>query len=118
MANAGNHMDNEFFPKIISELPRADIPVEGLSSYLFQGKNQQILFMEFAQDTEVPEHSHRAQWGVVLSGEIELTVDGQAFHFRRGDTYFIPANTRHSAKIKAGYKDVTLFDQKDRYNEK
>jgi quercetin dioxygenase-like cupin family protein len=117
-ANIGNLMDKEFFPKIITKLPKADIPIQGLSSYLFQGNDQQILFMEFGNEVEVPEHSHGAQWGVVLSGEIELTIDGQSFNFTKGDTYFIPANTKHSAKIKAGYKDVTLFDQKDRYTEK
>ena len=111
-------MDNAFFPKIISKLPEADIPVEGLSSYLFQGNDHQILFMEFEHEVEVPEHSHGAQWGAVLSGEIEITIDGKILNFTKGDTYFIPANTKHSAKITAGYKDVTLFDQKDRYKEK
>ena len=60
-----------FFPEIITNLPEADIPIEGLHSYLFQGENQQIVFMSFENDVQVPEHSHEAQWGVVLDGEIE-----------------------------------------------
>ncbi|MBA3015463.1 MAG: cupin domain-containing protein [Proteobacteria bacterium] len=111
-------MDKEFFPEIISKLPPADIPINGLSSHILQGSDQQILFMEFEYDIEIPEHSHEAQWGAVLSGEIELTIDGQTRNFKKGDTYFIPATTTHSAKIKAGYKDITLFNQKDRYKKK
>jgi quercetin dioxygenase-like cupin family protein len=108
-------MNDKIFPKIIRNLPIADIPIEGLDSYLFQGDNQQILFMEFENNVEVPEHSHEAQWGVVLAGEIELEIEGKKNVLEKGDTYFIPAGAMHSAKINAGYKDITLFNQKDRY---
>jgi quercetin dioxygenase-like cupin family protein len=108
-------MDENQFPEIILNLPKADIPINGLSSYLLQGEEQQMLFMEFENDVEVPEHSHESQWGAVLSGEIELTVEGIKNTLKKGDTYFIPVGAKHSAKIKAGYKDITLFNQKDRY---
>jgi quercetin dioxygenase-like cupin family protein len=111
-------MSNKKFPKIISDLPKADIPIEGLSAFLFQGTNQQIIFMEFDEDITVPEHSHEAQWGVVLAGEIELTIKGERSILHQGDSYLIPANAKHSAKIKTGYKDITLFNQKDRYKKK
>lgn len=106
------------FPDIITKLPLADIPIDNLKAFLFQGNNQQILFMEFDSDIEVVEHSHEAQWGVVLDGEIELTINKKKHLFRKGDTYYIPKDVVHSAKIKKGYKDITLFDQKDRYNKK
>ena len=108
-------MDSNSFPKIISNLPKANIPIEGLSAFLFQGEEQQILFMEFAEDIAVPEHSHEAQWGTVLAGEIELLIEWGKSILHSGDTYFIPANAKHAVIIKAGYKDITLFNQKDRY---
>ena len=112
-------MENDtIFPNIITNLPEADIPIEGLTSHLFQGSNQQILFMRFESDVDVPEHSHEAQWGVVLSGEIKLTINNKKQTLKKGDTYFIPKDVVHSAKIYAGYKDMTFFDQKDRYKEK
>jgi quercetin dioxygenase-like cupin family protein len=107
-----------FFPEIIAKLPEADIPIEGVNSHLFQGQNQQFVFMSFEKDAEVPEHSHEGQWGVVLDGEIELFIDGKKYVFKKGDTYYIPKGVKHSARIKKGYKDLTLFDQKDRYNVK
>lgn len=107
-----------FFPEIITELPQADIPIQGLNSYLFQGLNQQVIFMSFEKDVEISEHYHEAQWGAVLDGEIELTIDGIKYIYYKGDTYFIPKNIPHCAKIKAGYKDITLFNQKDRFKVK
>ena len=107
-----------FFPEIITNLPEADIPIEGLHSYLFQGENQQIVFMSFENDVQVPEHSHEAQWGVVLDGEIEMTIDGKKYTFTKGDTYFISKDVKHSARIRKSYKDLTLFNQKDRYKAK
>ena len=107
-----------FFSEIITNLPEADIPVKGLHSYLFQGENQQFVFMSFENDVEVAEHCHQAQWGVVLDGEVELTIDGKKHTFTKGDTYFIGKHAKHSARIKRGYKDLTLFNQKDRYKAK
>lgn len=106
------------FPDIITKLPQADIGIEKIKAFLFQGDNQQILFMEFDQETEVAEHSHEAQWGVVLDGKIELTINNQKHLYSKGDTYFIPSGVKHSAKIMKGYKDITLFNEKDRYNKK
>ena len=107
-----------FFPEIVTKLPEADIPFEGVHSHLFQGENQQFVFMGFENDAEVPEHSHAGQWGIVLDGEIELTIDGKKCTLRKGDTYFIPKDVKHSARIRRGYKDLTLFDQRDRYKAK
>ncbi|MBA7551830.1 hypothetical protein ES705_44380 [subsurface metagenome] len=111
-------LKENFFPEIITNLPEADIPIEGVNSYLFQGENQQFIFMSFENYVEVPEHSHEPQWGVILDGEIELTIDGKKGTFAKGDTYFIPKDVKHSAIIRKGYKDLTFFNQKDRYKVK
>jgi quercetin dioxygenase-like cupin family protein len=39
---------------------------------------------------------------MVLDGEIELKINGEREVYRKGDTYFIPKDIPHSAKIKAG----------------
>jgi len=103
------------FPDPIRKLPLADIPIQGVKAYLSQGDSHQILFMEFAEAVEVPEHSHESQWGVVLAGRIELTIGGERHVFEKGDQYFIPADVAHAAKIHAGYADITFFNQPDRY---
>lgn len=104
------------FPKPILNLPEADIPLKGVKAYLSQGENHQIIFMEFAEDVDLPEHSHASQWAVVLEGEIELVIGGVKNRFKKGDRYFIPHGVKHYGKIFAGYADITFFDQKDRYD--
>ncbi len=106
------------FPDPIRELPEADIPLEGITAYLSQADTHQILFMEFEQDVDLPEHSHGAQMGIVLEGKIELTIGGEKQSFTKGDRYYIPKGVVHSGKIHAGYVDVTFFNEPDRYSPK
>ena len=103
------------FPRPVTGLPEADVPLEGAKAYLSRGEGHQILFMEFAEDVFLPEHAHAAQWGVVLEGTIELTAGGVTRTYGKGDRYYIPAGVKHSGRIYAGYADITYFDQADRY---
>lgn len=108
----------KFFPDPIMKLPKADIPLNGLTAYLSQSETHQILFMQSEEDIELPEHSHESQWGVVLDGRIDLTVDGVMKTYLKGDRYFISSGVRHSAKIYIGYADITFFNERDRYKAK
>jgi quercetin dioxygenase-like cupin family protein len=111
-------MVSRIFPDAITNLPEADIPIDGVSAYLSQSDNHQVVFMEFTKDAVVPGHSHESQWAVVLDGRIDIVIDGKEQTLSRGDQYYIPKGVKHSAKIYAGYSDVTFFNQKDRYNTK
>jgi quercetin dioxygenase-like cupin family protein len=106
------------FPKPIVDLGEADLPFEGAKAYLSQGENHQILFMEFDEDIDLPEHSHESQWAVVLEGKIELVIDGVLGVYQKGDRYYIPSGVKHSGKIYAGYSDITFFDESSRYKRK
>jgi quercetin dioxygenase-like cupin family protein len=108
----------ELFPDPVRSLPRADIPLNGIKAYLSQADSHQIIFMEFDEDVELPEHSHESQWGVVLEGRIDLVMDGISRTYTKGDRYFIPQGVRHSGRIYAGYADMTFFNQPDRYGVK
>ena len=108
----------DVFPDPIKQLPLADIPLKGISAYLSQGYGHQIIFMEFDEDVELPEHSHESQWGIVLAGKIELCIDGVTRTYSEGQRYFIPKGVKHSGKIFAGYADITFFNQADRYRTK
>jgi len=103
------------FSDSITALPLANIPLDGATAYLSQADSHQILFMEFAEDVDLPEHAHAAQTGFVLEGRIDLVIDGQEYTFDKGDRYHIPAGVRHSGRIHAGYADITFFDEPSRY---
>jgi quercetin dioxygenase-like cupin family protein len=105
----------EFFPEIVTNLPWADAPGEGVRTYFLQGDDKQVAFVAFDADVDAPEESHAAQWVVVLAGEVELTVAGEQAVYRRGDTYFVPEGVPHRARIKGGSSLLDLFDQADRY---
>ena len=109
---------SEIFPEPIRNLPQADIPLNGIKAYLSQAENHQIVFMEFTEDVELPEHCHEAQWGIVLEGRIDLTIDGVERTYSKGDRIFIPKGVKHSGKIYAGYADISFFNEKDRYKAK
>lgn len=106
---------SKVFTGPILKLGEADLPFEGATAYLSQGENHQILFMEFDKDINLPEHSHEAQWAVVLEGKIDMVIGGVKNTYTKGDRYYIPAGVKHSGKIYAGYADITFFDQRDRY---
>jgi quercetin dioxygenase-like cupin family protein len=109
---------SKVFPDPIVSLPKADVPIDGVRAYLSQSESHQVVFMEFSKDAVVPEHSHESQWAVVLEGRMDIVIGGEARTLRKGDQYFIPKGVKHSAKIYAGYADVTFFNQKDRYRKK
>ncbi len=103
------------FPAFVRSLPEAALPFDGLRGWLLQGDSGQVLFNESDTQVSVPEHSHGDQWGVVVAGEIELTIGGQTKTYGRGDTYFIPAGTVHRARIHPGFRAVDYFADRDRF---
>ncbi len=60
---------NQVFSEPIINLPKADIPLDGITAYLSQSDTHQIIFMQFEKDIDLPEHSHAAQVGIVLEGK-------------------------------------------------
>jgi len=105
----------EIFPGPIRALPEADIPLEGVTAYLSQSDTHQVIFMSFEKDVDLPGHSHAAQVGFVLEGQIDLTIGEARRSYTKGDRYYIPAGVSHSGKIHAGYADITFFDEPGRY---
>ena len=108
----------DIFPEPIRNLPEADIPLNGIRAYLSQSIDHQIIFMQFSQAVDLPEHAHAAQVGFVLEGQIDLLIGEESHTFVKGDRYYIPADVIHSGKIHAGYADITFFNEPDRYRVK
>lgn len=106
------------FPQFIRNLPGVDVPFAGVSGHLLQGETQQVAFLRFETDVDVPEHNHNAQWELVVAGEVELRIGGNTTTYRAGDSFYIPAGEPHGALVHAGYRAVIFFDQADRYRTK
>ena len=106
------------YPKIVTSLPQAEIPFKGVKGWIHQGAAQQVVFMEMDPIGKVPEHTHSAQFGMILEGELSLTVGGVTKRYRRGDTYFVPEGAPHSAVFHSKVYIVELFNERSRYKEK
>lgn len=106
------------FPEMITDLPRADIPFQGVSGWILQGSDKQLVFLDIDPIGEVTEHSHSAQFGVVLEGEMSLTIGGETKRYKKGDTYYIPEGVPHSAVFHSRFKVIDVFDEKERYKTK
>jgi quercetin dioxygenase-like cupin family protein len=106
------------FPEMIEKLPDVDIPFPGVRGKLFQGQGMQAVFFTTDGPGEIPPHQHQAQWGVMLEGEAEFTVDGKTQTIRRGDSYYIPAGSVHSIRILSTMKALDFFNEPERYKSK
>jgi len=106
------------FPEFITNLPEANITFEGITGWLLQGDNRQVVFLEIEPVGAVTPHSHGEQWGIVVEGEMELTIGGVAETFKKGDFYHIPAGVIHSAVFRKKTLAVDVFADKDRYRTK
>jgi quercetin dioxygenase-like cupin family protein len=109
---------NTVYPEIITDLPEADIPFEGVRGWISQSADHQLVFFEIEAIGEVTEHRHGAQWGVVFEGEMDLTIGGITKTYRKGDRYFIPEGVPHSAAFKVKTYVMDYFADRERYKSK
>ena len=106
------------FPELIRGLPEIDIPLEGIRGWLLQGSDKQVVFFDIEPVGEVPPHSHCAQWGIMVEGEMKLTIGDETKIYRSGDWYFIPEGVVHSATFLSKVHVIDVFDSPDHYKAK
>jgi quercetin dioxygenase-like cupin family protein len=110
--------EETIYPDFVRNLPEVDMPIEGIRAWLLEDGSCQMVLFDIQQTAVVPPHKHCAQWGVMLEGEMDLTIDGVTRRVIKGDRYFIPADTVHSAIFRTRVNVIDLFDAGDRYKSK
>lgn len=108
-------MTSEPYPDCIKNLPKAKIPFDGVKAYIVQGESTQVGFFEIEPIGIVPPHSHGAQYGFVIEGEMLLTIGNETKLYRKGDSYFIQAGVIHSAEFKTFCRVMDFFGEPQRY---
>ena len=111
-------MNTAPFPDLIKNLPEAEIPVAGVRGWLLQGDDTQAVFFEIESTAQVPPHAHCAQWGIVVDGEMDLTIGDDTRTYGKGDSYFIPEGVVHAARFRSRVLVIDLFAAADRYRAK
>lgn len=104
-------------PDFLSALPSLDAPFppEAIVTHALRSSDGLMVIFEVHQEIELPLHAHKAQWGTVLEGQFELTIDGHTHVYLPGESYSIPAGAMHGGKIAAGSKLLDIFEEPDRY---
>jgi len=108
----------ESFPEMITDMQKADIDFPGVQGWISQAHDHQVVFLDIDPVGEVPPHRHSEQWGIVVEGEMELTIDGKTVRYGKGDSYHIPSGAEHSARFLSHFRAVDVFAEKERYRPK
>ena len=105
------------YPDFIKVFPSIDVPFpeDVVQTAVVRSDAGLVAFFTFLKDMELPAHSHGAQWGIVVEGEIVFTIGGETKIYKAGDNYSIPAGVEHGALIKAGTRVIDVFEEADRY---
>ena len=106
------------FPDFIKGFPEADLPFPGVAAWLVQGADSQVVFAQFDETIDVPEHAHEEQWEIVVAGKVLLKMEGTEREYRAGESFFIPAGVPHGATVEAGYRAIIIFNEPGRYQAK
>ena len=104
------------FPDCIkNNLPRAASTIsDDLQGYVLSGNGCQVVFWEIKDAFAVDAHSHpHAEWGVVLGGSCEVTVDGVTTVYNTGQEFYIAPGVPHSSKMSDNYRAVDFFNAAD-----
>jgi len=104
------------YPDVITSLPEAKIACKNGKAWILQAEASQLVFFQFKESTDMPTHSHTyPQWGIVVEGEMELTIDDKTQLCRKGDEYLVPAGKAHSARFLRNTRMMDYFSEKNRY---
>ncbi len=115
MKNYMKEWEGTPYPEMLRDLPGIDISLEGVRGWLLQSKDKQIAFFDIEPVGKVPPHSHCAQWGLVVEGEMSLTIGKKTRVYRKGDWYYIPEGVVHSATFLTRVNVIDVFDDPERY---
>lgn len=116
--NFGELLNDLPYSDLIQSLPEIDLPVPGARGWLLQGESRQMAFFDLPEGGSIPPHHHGEQWGLVVKGEMDLTIAGEARRLGPGDWYRIPAGVDHSARFVTRIQVLDLFADTDRYRVK
>lgn len=95
------------FCNLKNRLPKELSP--GVRIRTFWADRMLVSILEFAPNSIVPNHKHpHEQVGVVLDGELYMTIAGETRLMKAGEAYVIPSNVEHGGKT--GDKPARVFD--------
>jgi quercetin dioxygenase-like cupin family protein len=76
--------------------------VPGVVVRTFWGEQMLASLVDLAAGAVVPLHSHpHEQFGMLLRGEMQMTIAGETRTVQAGDLYIVPGGVEHSVHVSA-----------------
>ncbi len=74
-----------------------------------------VLFASYPSGTSIPAHTHDTDnYGVIIRGELILTIRGCVERYGVGDWYHVPAGVEHAADFEHDSDEIEFwFEQTD-----
>jgi unsaturated pyranuronate lyase len=94
----------------LTEAPALEL-APGVRAHALFGEGAMLNLVDLESDAVVALHSHpHEQLGIVLSGEITMTIDGVDHRLVADDAYAIPGDVVHGARAgAAGCRVLDVF---------
>jgi len=105
----------QFFPEFIRGMSEVDIPNPSIHAWMAVDKCQ-VLFYEVPEGSTSPDDSHANEWGLVIQGRVDITIDGVTRTYGPGDTYYVRDGEIHSVVNHPGLIAIAVFEGEDRFN--
>jgi quercetin dioxygenase-like cupin family protein len=83
----------------------------GITASIAHADNFTLTRVTLEEGAHLPEHSHpHQQWTHVLSGELEMEVEGEILLLGPGMTATIPSNAKHSGYARTECIVIDVFN--------
>jgi quercetin dioxygenase-like cupin family protein len=74
-------------------------PLDGIQMSVLSGGRMMANWVRIEPGAVVPDHAHpHEQLGLVLEGEIDMTIDGETRRLGPGSAYVVPGGVRHAGQ--------------------
>ena len=75
----------------------------GVTAKIASGEKMMLSLVTLAPGAVVPTHSHpHEQMGMMVSGRMEVTIEGETRLFSGNEMYFVPGGVPHGVKAGPG----------------
>lgn len=84
-------------------------------AYKLPAEGADVLFASYPAGTQIPPHTHDTDnHGVILRGELILTMNGEQQRFGVGDWYCVPAHAEHAAEFAVETDEIEFWFARER----
>ncbi len=91
------------------EVPQIEL-IPGYHARFVHSEHMTVANWQIEQGAGLPEHSHPHEQVLnLISGEFELSVEGEKYHLLPGDTFVLPGGVSHGGKALTPCQIIDVF---------